>query len=270
MAVSVVASTAGAAIPPVVQVVIEGLTVGALVTVTGRAGVSSWVVRGPSWVASSSQLVVLDEISAIRSPVTYEVRVGGVLVATSEPVVVPFAAGEFLVQSVDGSVSLVPVAWRANGLPRSIEVDQHLTRVPGRRLPVLRFAAAGGPSGTWEVRTDRAGSRVLESLLAAGAPVLLRTDGSRRDLDAVQVVALTAGDSSLWEAIEDGRLSDGRVWSLSWVEVDDPMVTVAATGDTWSDVDAAYAGDTFAELDAAYTGSTFGDWNRTDWEGLGA
>lgn len=271
MAVTVSASTAGVMVPPVVQVVVEGLTVGAVASVVARTGGSSRVVRGRSWVASSSQLVVVDELAAINAATVYEVRVGGALAATSAPVVVPFA-GDYLLQSVDGSVSLAPVSWRRNGLPRSVRVDQHLTYVPGRPRPVLRFAAAGGVSGAWEVRTDRAGSRVMEALLGAGAPLVLRTDGQRRDLDAVMVVALTAGDSQTWDAIEPGtgRLSDHRVWQVSWVDIDDPLIDVASSGDTFADVDAAHAGSTFADLDAAYAGSTFGDWNRTDWEGLGA
>lgn len=263
MAVTVSAALVGVASPRLVQVTVEGLSVGHDVRVLGVLGGFTWDVRGGAVVASSSQLVVLDDLTPVNRPVQYRVEVEGVTAATSDPITVPFHA-DHLLMSIDGSV-VVPFAWEDNADPRSITVDQHLTYVPGRRHPVVRFALAGGESGQWSLRTETpTATAALADMIGAGAPVALRSTGLVRDFPPVEVVALVTNTRTLV-----GDLG-WRRWDLSWVALDDPLSDQPVPGDTFADVDAAYEGSTFADLDAAYAGSTFGDWNRTDWVGMAA
>jgi len=266
MAVTITAALVGVADPPVVQVAVDGLTLGTHVKVKGNANGRSWTVRGSDKLADSTQLVVADDLGAINTPITYRVWVDGVSEAAASPVTVPFATDQ-LIGSLDMATVIAVQRWQDNALPLDVGIDQHFTTVPGRANPVLRFAAAGGTSGRWRVRLDAANSEALMELAGAGAPVVLRSTGAARDLPASKVVALTAVPSSLWGGVNG---DDHRVFDLSWVGQDDPFADVVVAADTFAEVDAGYAGTTFAELDAAYSGSTFADFNLTDWEGLGA
>lgn len=263
MAVTITATTVGVRTPALVQVAVEGLTVGASVRVVQVLGSGVSLVRGGQLAASSSQVILLDDLAPLGRPVTYRVEVGGVTAATSGPVTVAYPLEEILT-SLTGDVVVDPAAWQDNSLPVDIAIDQRLTYVPGRRNPVMRYAMSGSRSGAWQVRLTRSASAALEGMLAEGAPLLVRTTGLSRDLPAAQVVAITKATSVLWG---EGGVSTDRVWDLSWVALDDPLADEAVPGDTFADVDAGYAGSTFADLDAAYAGSTFADFNRADWSG---
>jgi hypothetical protein len=265
MAVTVTATVGSAQTPPVVKVVVEGLTVGNAVVVVGESVGQQWVVRGGDLITDSTQVIRFDNLTPINVPVTYRVLVNGSSVATSAPIVVPFGDGPILLASLDGELVVVPTVWQDNALPQKVAIDQHFTRVPGRRNPVMRYALAGSTSGEWSLRLDADRNQTMNLLLADGGPLVLRSDGLQRDLPAIGFVAITDGASSLWG--ERGTSTD-RVWSLSWVEVDNPIGDIALPSDTFQDVDNAYSGSTFADLDAAYPGSTFADFNRFDWAQL--
>jgi hypothetical protein len=263
MAVTITAALVGVQIPPVVQVVVSGLTVGDNLVITGETAQTTWVVRGGDGiVADATQVIRLDNLTPINGPITYRAIVNGSSVATSSPpIVVPYD-GNVLLASLDGSLRVAPKVWQDNALPTKVAIDQHFSRVPGRRNPVVRFARAGGTAGEWTLRLDDVASSSLAAMLGLGAPIVLRSDGAQRGLPAVNVVALTDGSSSLWG--ERGTSTD-RVWALSWMEIDPPFGTEPLPGDTFADVDAAHPGTTFADLDAAYPGSTFSAFNQFDW-----
>lgn len=183
------------------------------------------------------------------------------LVAYSNEITVPYA-GDYVMSSLD-SQAVVGFVWHNNADPREQRIEQYLTPIPGRRNPVMRFAPAGGDSGTWAIVTRTAAeTRALYDLVAAGAPVLMRTTGDVRDFEPAIIVAVTGASRALYGS-EDAT----RMWDLAWTEVDDPLATIPLAGDTFADVDAGYAGTTFADLDAAYAGTTFSDFNVHDWAG---
>lgn len=267
MAVTITAELAGVADPQVVQVVVDGLTVGTEVSVRGTiASGKSWTVRGSAKTADSTQLVVVDDLAAINTPITYSVLVDGVTAATAGSAVTVAFAADIFIASIDLATVVTPTL-QANGLPIEIAANQHFTLVPGRQNPVLRFAAGGNRAGRWLLRFADADAEEFAALVGAGAPLVLRSDGAQRDLPPSRIVAVTAAPSSLWGV---GATETDRLFDVSWVGLDDPYADTVISGDSFLDVDNGYAGDDFEALDAAYSGSSFGDFNRTDWAGLGA
>lgn len=264
MPITVSAVIVGATTPRMVQVEVNGLTIGDEVTIVGSTGPWSWYVRGGSpAVASSSQLIRIDNAAAINAPVVYTVRVNGADYVTA-PVTLAYGA-DYVLTSLDGE-TVVDFTWLDNGLPEEIAIDQHFTTVPGRRNAVVRFDAAGGESGTLATHTTFAQTQVLKGELAKGAPMLLRTNGSVRDVPAVRVVSVAAASSSLFEG--DGGVSNKRDWQLSWVETEDPYATVAVANSTVADFNAFILslGGTVAGFNAWILGQggTVADFNRFD------
>ncbi|WP_062077670.1 hypothetical protein [Demequina globuliformis] len=264
MAVTVSASLVGATTPRMVQIEVNGLTIGDEVTITGSTGPWSWYVRGASpAVASSSQLIRIDNTGAVNAPVVYTVRVDGADYQTA-PITVTYD-GDYLLTSLDGE-TVVDFTWLDNADPREIAIDQHFSRVPGRRSTVVRFSEAGGESGEIAARTSFVNSRLLRAELGKSAPMILRTNGDIRDVPAVQVVSVAAAPSQLWAG--DGGTSKQRVWSLSWVETEDPYATVAVTNSTVADFNAFILtqGGTVADFNTwmLSQGGTVADFNRFD------
>lgn len=246
--------------PAPVQVVVTGVPVGESFEVRGQLGMVSWPVPGGRGVGDGSQLVLVDSRAPLRAAVTYTVTAGAES-ASSLPVTVPYPE-KYVIQSLDGRQK-VDFVWRDNGMPRDPFIDNAAFAVPGRRRPPIRFAPGGDGTGSLEIRVDRANGEVLHEMLMDGRPMVVRTDGQVRDLKAVDVIMITASPNVLFEG--DGGISTQRVWSLSYLLVDDPEPDVILAAATWGDFNDIYAGMTWAEFNTEWAGQTWADFNAYDW-----
>lgn len=247
-------------VPQRVQVTIRP-GAGEAYEVRGSALGSSWPVPGGVGVGSGSQVVLTDKRSALNTPVTYSVLLAGVTY-TAAPVTVALPGEQAVIQSLDGQTS-VRFRWLPNGLPLEPTVRAHASDVPGRDRPPVRYATGGDGGGSLSIRTTREGTEAMRALLRAGRPVVIRTDGALIDFPAVELALITAAPSrTAWDVV--GMPAD-RVWSLSYLLVDDPDPTVALAGYTWDQWDAIMAGRTWAQHDAIVSGWTWDQWDATDW-----
>ncbi|WP_353707601.1 hypothetical protein ABRQ22_17220 [Cellulosimicrobium sp. ES-005] len=247
------------------QIVIGDVPAGAEYVVTGSTGAgSSWPVPGGTGVGDGGQVVLVDNRSALNAPVTYSAIVQGVtysaaLVTVSHPT-------GYALQSLDGQTS-VDFVWLSNSLPREPQINVATFNVPGRRRPPVRYASGGDGGGELLIRADRENNAAIGALLQSGRPVLVRTDGTMRDWPAVELILLVSAPSRLWEAVEGGELSTQRVWSLSFLFVDDPEPSRALSAWTWDDFDLAAETSfpTWDAFDALFAGSTWNDFDTTEW-----
>lgn len=242
MPVTLTATLVPSGDPNPVQVVLAGVPSGTAYTVTGTALESSWPVPGGQGVSTGAQVILVDNRSALNAPVTYTATVGGVTYAAA-PVTVAFP-DRYVLQSLDGQTA-AQFVWRANGLPREYEFGSHASAVPGRRRPPVRFAPGGDGGGSLSLRADRANTARLEDLLLSGRPLVLRTDGAIRDLPAVDLILPRSAGTVTWDAVTRDGVPDGRVWSISYLLVDDPEPSTVLSAWTWDDFDAAMASRTW-------------------------
>ena len=256
----VTATLVSTSAPQPVQVVISGLTAGASVVLTGTAGGSSWAVPGGSFVSDGSQAVLIDNRAPLNTPVVYEALVeGGAYVST--PITVPFA-GEYILQSLDGRTR-VEFVWVDDGVPREFELRGRAFSVPGRRRPPIRYVPGGDGGGSVTVRTETPeATRALGDLLVAGRPLVLRTDGNVRDLPPVEIILPLNARNALRGG---GPVSKQRLWTISYLLVDDPEPGTPLAAWTWADFDAAWSGSTWGSFDAYFAGMTWEDFDRFDW-----
>lgn len=253
----------GSGVPQDVQIVIPGLTAGQVYHVEGTAGAFTWTVRGGKGISDGTTLILGDTQTPLNVPITYRVTVNGVLVWASEQITVP-AAGKFVLQSLDGRNTAAP-SLMSNGLPRSLDIRSASFAIPGRARPVIRMDTTGDGGGNLLLDTTGSETSDLYDLLAAGRPIVIRTDGDVRDMAPVDVVLVTDASSVLTDArIQDG---DTRRWTLTYLLIDDPDPSAILALSTWDDFDAVYAGQTWAAFDAQWAGSTWDAFDRFDWEG---
>ncbi|KZM34550.1 hypothetical protein [Oerskovia enterophila] len=262
MTVSITASLVPAGSPEPVQVVLAGVPAGTAYTVTGTTGDgSSWPVPGGVGVSSGEQVVLVDNRSALNALVTYQAVVAGVTYIAA-PVTVSHAR-RYVLQSLDGQI-VADFVWEIDGMPRDLVSNTVAFDVPGRRRPPVRYAPGGDGGGSLRIRTNRQNTVRMRDLLRAGRPLVLRTDGAIRDLDAVDLIHVVGKPSNvLWAG--DGGLSTQRVWSLEYVLVDDPEPSAALSAWTWDDFDAAMATRTWDEHDALFASSAWDQWDTYPW-----
>lgn len=270
MAVTLTATLVSSGSPQPVQVVLDGVTAGVAYVVEGTSGDGSvWPVAGGSGTSAGVQVVLVDNRSALNTPVTYRVVTAGVTY-TAMPVTVTYP-GRYLLQSLDGQTS-VGFTWQDNGLPQSLAPRSATYDVPGRARPPARFATSGDGGGDIVVRTSPANTETMRELLRAGRPVVVRTDGLVRDLPAVDIVIITQASNRLWPAIDGGEPSRDRVWSLGYVLIDDPEPSAALSAFTWDDFDAAMLDRTWSMPSTALTNRITNpsfETNTTSWVAAG-
>lgn len=262
MSVSVAASLVGTAPPRYVQVVVSGLTVGDAYEVRGNWDDGSWSVRaGHGDATSSSQLVLNDVQTPVNVPIWYTVRVNGADAGTSPAVTVDYQ-NRYVIQSLDGKTSAA-FTWLDNGDPREAITRTAAFTIPGRPTPVVMYDIPAGVDGELAVSTPRLETENLWALVRSGAPVLLRTDGRVRDLEAVQFAHIMSVHNELSGA-GFGTTEDRR-WTLRYTVIADPEPNTLVPASTWDDFDAAYAGLTGAAFDADWAGLTGDAFDREDW-----
>lgn len=266
MPVTVAATLVGASSPRQVQVEVLGLTVADQVTVTGTVGSHTWTVRGGAAIsAASSQVILRDAIPPVNAALTYKAVVNGTTYVAASAVTVTHTS-DYVLSSLDG-FTVIDLSWIDNGDELSMEANQHLSFINGRRTPVVRYSAGGGESGTWEFLTTSAvNTEALRAMVAAGAPVVLRTSGQIRDLPAIRIAAIRGATRRLASLV-----GEVREWSAPWIEVADPLASTASSGATFAHINTVTTneGGTFADLNtyiASLGAGTFADFNRHDWE----
>jgi hypothetical protein len=266
VAVTIVASLVSAGSPQPVQIVVNGIPTGTAYTVVGSTGDgSTWPVPGGDGVSAGSQIVLVDNRSALSTPVTYVLTAAGATYP-SNVVTVAFP-DKYVIQSLDGQES-VQFVWRDNGLPGEPTFASVTFDVPGRERPPARFVPGGDGGGELEIRTDRENTTRLLALLKTGRPLVVRTDGAVRDFPAVDMVLPVSGPNSLWPAVTANGPSTDRVWTIRYLLVDDPEPSVALAAFTWDDFDAAMATRTWADFDALFAPLTWDAFDTYDWDQL--
>ena len=261
--VAVTATLIGSAEPKPVQVVITGLTVGWGVSVYATwAGGGIRAVRGAlSFTAADTQVVLIDVLTPVNTPVTYLVYTTGASMVSSAPVTVAFSS-DSLLQSLDGEV-VAGFEWMDNADPKAPTLRTEFFQVAGRTRPVMRHDVSIDDAGTIIAETSGAQTTAMLALVSAGAPVVWRTELGLRDVAAVEVVGLR----DLGPRVLIGAAGDLRSWSLGYQLLDDPDAADVLTLATFEDFDTVYAGLTFAAFDAEWSGQTFADFDVEDWRG---
>lgn len=263
MPVTVSVSLVGVADPQQVQIEVDGLTVSDIVTIQGVLGVHTWTVRGADGIsAPSTQVIRRDNLAPVNAAFTYTVTVNGTQYV-SDAITVPYSA-DYVLTTLDG-YTVATMTWVDNSDPIAMSFHQHLTPVPGRRTPVIRYADGGGESGSWTLFCEGAANiAALKAMLRPGAPLIMRTNGSLLDFPPARIVAVVSASLPL---VGEGT---SRMFDTGWVEVADPLGTIPVTGWTFADMNTVVTalGGTFADLNAFIVtlGGTFADVNRFDWE----
>lgn len=248
----------GAGSPQSVQIVIGGLTPGQSIEVTGTAAGVSWSVRGGTGSVPSETMILTDAIAPLNVTIVYTVTLDG-WPFESDPITVPYAAGRYVLQSLDGR-TVIPFAWHDNGDPRETNLRSIGFAVPGRPDPVARWDISAGESRELVIRTSPAATAALvEHLRRTGPVMLLRTDGTLRDFEPSTYLLISRAGRVL-----HGTAGD-RVWTLRVETLDDPEPGTILPTATWDDFDDAYSALTWDDFDAEWSGLTWDDFDRTDW-----
>ena len=264
MAVTITATLVSSTDPKPVQIVLNGITAALTYSVTGSAGGSSWPVPGGEGVSAGTQIVLVDNRAALNTPITYSVVVSGVTY-TASPVTVTYGQ-RYLLQSLDG-LSVVAFWWSDNDLPREVQTRAATFDVPGRDRPPARYTTGGDGGGSLVIRTDRTNTDALYRLVKTGRPVIVRTDGTVRDLPPVDLLLLTSVSNVARRAFASpGVLWTDRVWNLQYTLVGDPQPSQALTAFTWDDFDAAMLARVWSN---PVSNPTF-DANTTGWVAAGS
>lgn len=257
MAITV--SLVGATQPQLAQIVVSATTSGAAWVVQGTAGTSTWTVPGGRGVGDGQQLVLTDNRAPLNVPVTY--RYVSTATETAEPVVIPQAVGDAVLQSLDGQTA-VPVNLQDGSQVQELAPALVLFGIPGRRRPVARYSVTSDVSGEIIARAPLSLSPVMDDLLAPGAPVLVRLTAPALDLPLTSVVGFTAISSTA------NVVTAVREWRLPYVTLDDPFMDTRLGAFSWDYIDNALAGRTWNQIDTLFAGVTWNVIDQYDWAGV--
>ena len=226
-------------IPPV-QVTISGLTAGQNVTVQGVHSSGTWLVPGGLFTATSpADVTLIDNRSPLNTPVFWRVVVAGTVVAQTSSdevsgcLLVP-SVEACVIQSLDG-MTQVPAevvdseSW--TGAPRMYESD-----VAGSTLRPMRYDVSGPDEHEVTVETVGVAARAMQSLLATGAPLVLRLEPGACGLlfplsEVWRVNARSGLRVGLPGAVPGGDLYD---WTLSVAPTADPAPSTPLVAVDWT------------------------------------
>jgi hypothetical protein len=232
MAVTVTATLLSGADPRPVQVALNGTSAGQAYEIRGTTGDgSSWPIPGGVGVSAGSQVLVLDNRSALNVLVTYQAVVDG---ATYSSAAVTIAGPTAVLQLVDGSL-LVPVEVVSVQESRKATVRSTLFEIAGRSEPAARLDVPGSTSYSWVFETSGPESGVLRQILESGRPVVRRLGTGLRDLKPVVLGVVTEWS----DALSTVGLDTLRTWSLTVREIGDPQPSTPLAAFTWEDFDSA-------------------------------
>lgn len=250
MAVTLTASLLSAAEPRPVQIALNGTAAGQGYVVTGTtADGTSWPVAGGSGVSSGSQVVLIDNRSALNAVVTYQAVVDGVTVSAT-PVTIAYD-GFAVLQTIDG-LTVVGVEVKSRTEPEAHDIRAALFEVAGRPDPATRLDVPGSAVYQWELETQGADSQTMRDILRSGMPVVRRLGPGMRDLQTVVLAVVQSWSSEL----SSEGFDTWRTWKLQVREVSDPQPSTPLIAFTWDDFDVAMADRVWSwhSLFAALTG----------------
>lgn len=237
MVVAVTAELVATVDPDPVRVTVTGLAVGDSVVIEGVSSSGSWRVPGGVFMASDSEVALIDNRAPFNVPVTYQATVDGAVVATSDyPVMVPFDSP--VLQSLDGQV-IVPFVLVANGLPMEPDMRVYTADVAGRGRPVSRYDSALDGGGSMSIRTTKAATAALRSIWRAGGPVVVRMAEPTRDYAPTEILTVVQAPSVMWDSVEGAAMGTERVHSLTYLLADDPDPSRPVTLNDWTDFNEA-------------------------------
>lgn len=221
--------------PRPVQIALNGATAGQSYQVVGTtAGGSSWRVPGGSGVSAGTQVLLIDNRSALNAVVTYQAVVDGVTV-TAAPVTVAYS-GDGVLQTIDG-LTVVGVLLKELYEPMEHPSRVAAFEVSGRADPAIRLDVPSSAIRSWAFETRGADTPIMRRVLQAGVPVVRRMRPGVRDADAVVIAVVTSWSDALTSDADD----TWRTWELRVREISDPQPSTPLIAFTWDDFDAAMA-----------------------------
>lgn len=234
MAVTLTATLLSAADPRPVQIALNGTTAGQEYEVVGTTAEGDvWPVPGGRGISAGSQIIVIDNRSALNTPITYSAVVdAATYTATPITVIGPVA----VVQTIDGQL-VVAIDIASSTEARSGDTRSALYEIAGRADPAARLDVPSSDTYSWELETEGTDSAIMRQILATGLPVVRRLSPGMRDLDAVVLGIVTSKKDELLS----GGLDTWRRWSLTVREIRDPQPSTALIAFNWDDFDAAMA-----------------------------
>ncbi len=260
MTLAITATKVGAQSPQAVLLTVSGATLGDSYTVTGLWSGLQWTVRGAaSAVAPGTQLLAVDVAFPINVPIVYTVtHDADGATASAAAVTVPYA-GRAVLSSIDSLTVVNPSRIGNNGAPRERILRTALFPIPGRTTPVVRSDVTAGLQAELVVDTIDTDTDALDALIAAGGVMMLRTDGSFRDLPAVELMSVQSAPSALL------GVDDVRTWTLGYQVISDPEPSAVIAIDTWDDFDSVYALLTWTNFDTEWSTGTWNQFDVVDW-----
>jgi hypothetical protein len=236
MPVTLTATLLTAADPQPVQLALNGTTTGQVYQVVGTAADgSTWPVPGGVGVSAGSQILLIDNRSALNSAVTYQAVVDGVTYAAT-PVTILWTNGSAVVQTVDG-LNVVGVEIASVREPRKATVRASVFEIAGRSDPAARLDVPGSFTYEWVLETQGADSELLQAILESGRPIVRRTVTGLRDLKPVVLGIVTDWSDEL----SSEGFDTWRSWKLTVREISDPQPSTPLVAYTWEDFDDAMA-----------------------------
>lgn len=221
--------------PRPVQIALNGVAAGIAYEVTGTtADGSSWRVAGGKGISAGTQVLLIDNRSALNAVVTYQAIVDGVIV-TASPVTITYD-GVAVLQSIDG-LTVVDISIKSLTEPRSSPTRATHFDIANRSDPASRLDVPGSYSYQWEIETHGADSAVMETILRSGLPIVRRTVPGLRDL-----LPVVLGIVDEWEDVLSSEGFDTwRTWKLKVRAIGDPQPSTPLIAFTWDDFDTAMA-----------------------------
>lgn len=237
MAVTINAATFGTSTPPLVQVVVQGLT--------GTDSVSVWaepansprrIVRGGYDLdPTSDALVLLDPVAELDRPLIYVVEwtsAGVRSQLSAAPVTVPSPGRHVLSDPFTGLSVLVDVV--ADNDERVGAARGTVLYPSGSPFGVSLSDVRAGDAGELRVYADPAAVPELVDLLASGRPIASRHPGDGCDIPPLEI--LRVGDA---KRLRRSRAGD-RVFALPFLVVTQPDPRQALSVVTLADLAAWY------------------------------
>lgn len=246
--------------PPRNLITVTGLTIGDQVALYRVALGEQVPLRAGSTVSATDvAFLCVDAELPFGTPVYYVAVVQDMQVASPSVVYTLPGAKVALSDAISGdSAEVVIGAWPDKAYDRNAS----LLRAGSRNVAVLQ--EVGQYTSELELYTETdSGRENLIALLrsATNGILLIRAPDIAVYPDVDAFLAVLSFRTRRWS--QDGS-DPRRLWTLTVAEVDGWAPTLAATGWTYADLEAAYTGLTYANLATDYAGRTYLDLAQAD------